>query len=101
MGVQISHLSSGKESHPNHFRITHATTHNGMEYRTVFLLKTSPGDAIVIERALLDSGQPVKFEKKVDGITEFRRFGPKGIETLNAMAQIASSKPREQISETA
>lgn len=78
-------------------RIRVGNHRNGTDYRIVALIRTTKGDARNIEKAILDSGEPVTDlpETFVDGRTEVRRFGPRSMATINQLKAIAEGKPIE------
>lgn len=77
-------------------RIEECAASNGLDHRLVFLIRTEGGKATAIESAILAGGEPVAMPPWVtDGRTEFRRFGPKAMETINQLVAIAEGKPIE------
>ena len=73
-------------------RIRRSNRKNDSEYRVLFLLRTTAGDARKIEQAILDSGTPFTDlpDRFVDGTSEFRKFGPRAMETIKQMAAMFS-----------
>lgn len=79
--------------HLGQSRIDMTASHNGQEYRVLFLIQTPVGDAKRIEQAILSSGSPVDDlpESIVDGRTEFRTFSDRNMETILQMAKMSGN----------
>ena len=74
-------------------RIETTASHNGQEYRVLFLIRTPVGDAKRIEQAILASGKPVEDlpASIFDGRTEFRTFSERNMRTILALAEMSGN----------
>ena len=77
-------------------RIRSCANASNLGHEIVFLLRTGEQQAKAIEQQLLASGHEVEMpDHVVDGRTEFRRFGPQAMATINQLQAIAEGKPIE------